>query len=156
MPLSLLPLSRALAIACALVLTLSLPAAAQQPSITGTFAIDHDVVWTGDQVVLTMTLELSNQGDRPAHSVLVSVAKPGAPEEQVEIAPEWVIGVFPLAEIGPGASARVKARMAIPGEEWMRWQSGEAPAFWLSSHDDTWPTGGPVTLTRTGNISTER
>lgn len=152
MPLSLLPLFRALAIACALLLACSLSAAAQTTGIVGTFAIDPDVVLTDDQVTVTLTIKLANEGEEPVSSVQVSLV-PADVEETGDGVGADAFGSFERVSIGGGQSARLRATITVPADEWLRWQTKHGPTFWLSYVDDSaQPAGVRVYLGHVSSI----
>lgn len=144
---------RAATCACALVLSLSFPAAAQELPIVGLYAIDDDVVWTGDQAVVTLTLLLTNDGDRSV-GVLVSLASIDKPlDGGPELEAEWTIGAFAQTEIASGASARLSAKFVVPGDEYRRWTDRDGPPLWLTYvGDGAWPVGYQLRLSKTGSI----
>jgi hypothetical protein len=125
----------------------------QELPVVGFYAIDDDVVWTGDQAVLSMTLLLTNDGELPV-GVLVSLASVDTPlDGGPELETEWTIGSFAPAEIAAGASARLSAKFVVPGDEYRRWTEREGPPLWLTYvGDGAWPVGYRLLLSKTGSI----
>lgn len=125
----------------------------QELPIVGLYAIDDDVVWTGDQAVLTMTLLLTNDGDLPV-GVLVSLASVDTPlDGGPELEAEWTLGGFAPTEIAAGASVRLSAKFVVPGDEYRRWTDREGPPLWLTYvGDNAWPVGYRLRLSKTGSI----
>jgi len=126
--------------------------------LVGHYAIAHDIVWTGDQVVIDLAVQLTNETDRPVISAAVAVERPDAPEDQVENAPEWAFAILPAIDILPGTSARAAARVVLPAGEWSRWQQpGQAPSFRVTFHDDVAGiVSGTLRLSQTGEIPEQR
>ena len=124
--------------ACALLLSFSIHAAAQQqPALAGTFAIDPDVVQTDDQTTVTLTIKLANEGDEPLSSIQVLLMPSDAEEAGDDVGAEIAFGSFERISIGVGQSARLRATITVPADEWARWHTKQGPTFWLSYVDDT-------------------
>jgi hypothetical protein len=140
-------------LSCCVLLALHGSSNAQELPIAGVYAIDDDVVWTGDQAVLTMTLLLTNEGDLSV-GVLVSLASVDTPlDGGPELEAEWTLGGFAPTEIAAGASARVSAKFVVPGDEYRRWTEREGPPLWLTYvGDGAWPVGYRLRLSKTGSI----
>jgi hypothetical protein len=56
--------------------------------IAGFYAVAHDVVWSGDRVLIDLTVQLINDSSRPVLHAAVAIERPGAPDDQIENAPE--------------------------------------------------------------------
>ena len=138
----------------ALIFSLVPGAAAQEPDIVGHYAIDHDITQTGDQIVLTLTLLLKNQGELSAPAAVVAIANSDwTPDDGSEPGPDATVGTFESVDVAAGSSVRLRAQFVIPIDEWVRWNDRDGPRFWLtyvdqSSQRDTLP----LTLARTGAI----
>ena len=126
---------RAATCACALFL-LSLSAAAQDLSIVGVYAIDHEVVYSGDQAIVTLTIKLDNEGEEAAVGLAVSLVPAEVEETGDDLGAEIAFGAFERISIDGGRSARLRATVTLPIEEWLRWQAKQGPTFWLSYVDD--------------------
>jgi hypothetical protein len=111
------------------------PVGAQEPAFSGDFAIS-DVVETGDQVVLMLTLRVSNDNHFPVRSARVALEHPDAPHDQDDLAPEWTFGTFEGVDIQPRKRVRISARLLIPATEYIRWQQAHRPRFRIRFHDE--------------------
>jgi hypothetical protein len=109
-------------------------ARAQDVEIAGAFAIGHDVVWIGDQVVVTMTLELRNEGSGPAHQVVVTLAA-ADPGDGTNPAGDAILFSFQPLDITAGSKSRVKETVVLAGDQWRVWQRGDEPIFWMTCID---------------------
>jgi hypothetical protein len=125
---------------------------AQEPRFTGLYAVGSEFAWTGDQVVIDLTIQLTNEGPRPALNALVTI-------EPVEdpLSPPDGTGTFArlkTVDLHPGESIRLVARVTLPAEEWTRWQQrSETPVFRVAFHDDVdGDIVGPLRLAPVGVI----
>ena len=132
-------------------LTLAPSSVVAQIPISGSYAIGDDFEWTGDQVVFTMTILLSNESDRTISGAVVSVLKQDTPEG-LESEPGFVLVTLPSSDIPPQHRGRVSARVVIPGDEWRLWQERRHPPFWITCADDGLPAAGAVRLGQVGAI----
>jgi hypothetical protein len=128
-------------------------ASAQEPALSGRYAVANTVTWAGDDVVVDLTIELANEGDRPALNAQVTIEPPDASLAAAPSGTEFLARLNGV-DIQPGARVRLTSRVTLPAAEWSRWQQrSESPNFRVGYHDDVdGDVAGPLRLARVGDI----
>lgn len=143
----------ALIVCCLLGLFSAARASAQEPALSGLYAVANHVTWSGDDVVVDLTIELTNEGARPALNAQVTIEPPDTSFAPSSSATEFFARLNGV-DIQPGARVRLTSCVTLPAGEWSRWQqTSESPNFRVGYHDDVdGDVTGPLRLSRVGDI----
>jgi hypothetical protein len=122
-------------LAVAAAVSLAAPAAGQEGVVRAEY-LASDVEASGDQVVMTLTLRISNTSPDVMLTTAVSVDDPFAPADRELFAPDWTWARFDAGNIRNADSARLEQRIVIPHGEYTRWQQGFRPSLSVAFFDD--------------------
>jgi len=142
-------------------LLLGRPAAvsAEDVPILGYYALT-ELARGGDDVLVSLTLQLRNETDVDVRQARVSVERPDDPSDDSTDqqasdpeSPDRMFAQFPAADIRAHGTVRLSQNLLIPASEWASWQSGRGPRLAIAFIDDSGqPVRDRLALVQVGEI----